>query len=74
MAHVTESGWIEVGQQLHDLFKRIQAWLVVESVEANLDEIVRRGNDHLLDDIGFARTSFEDQASPQGEHHRFWML
>ncbi|HTO33709.1 MAG TPA: hypothetical protein VL202_21440 [Pararhizobium sp.] len=74
MAHVTESGWIEVGQRLQDLFKRIQACLVVESSETNLEEIFRRGNDHLLDDIGVERTSLDDQISPKGERHRFWIL
>lgn len=74
MAHVTENGWIGVGQRLQDLWTRIHARLVVEPVETTLDEIVRRGNDHLLDDIGVERTSFDDPASPQGERHRFWML
>lgn len=74
MAHVTEHGWIEVGQRLQDLWTRVNGWFVVEAVEMPLDEIIRRGGNHLLDDIGVERAGFEDQALPQGARHHFWML
>ncbi|WP_438751904.1 hypothetical protein [Pararhizobium sp. O133] len=74
MAHVTEHGWIEVGQRLQDLWTRVHGWFVVEAVEVHLDEIIRRGGNHLLDDIGVERTRSEDQALTKGVRHRFWML
>jgi len=63
---------------LRVVLQAVGAWRRERRMRQFINEIARRGNDHLLDDIGVGRAAFcksqEDMRDTEGARCFLWML